>query len=334
MPSRTDDNAVLGPSGQRVHLLIATHTTRHLEACLSSIAAQESAPDTVVVTCDDDQPAIRELVERVWPRVSVALVRRGAADAPPPLGLVMRPHAGEPRLNQVRNNGLRAIVEFGARDRDLVVVIDGDMVLSPRAISRHRALAAGAEAGGADVVVPFRVNLDALRTARIDGAAFLSEPASWPAELTLSAEDEGSLAARDRRYRRQLLMRRVASWLTKPHKPKLLGGHHAVRLAALTSVNGYDEQFVGYGYDDDDLARRLHGLGGLRWAVAVRDIPAFHLWHPTRAPARPTDSPGFARFAAGGLPVRCVRGLGSPRDQAPPSVLDVGPRASNAGVPA
>lgn len=330
MPSRTDDTAVLGPSDQRVHLLIPTHTTRHLGACLSAIAAQESSPDSVVVTCDVDEPAIRELIERVWPIVSAAVVRRGAADAPPPLRLVMRAHAGEPRLNQVRNNGLRALVQSGASDRDLVVVIDGDMVLAPRAIARHRALAAD----GADVVVPFRVNVDEARTSGVDAAVFLAEPMSWPEQLMLSPEDEAALAARDRRYRRQLLARRIAPWLTKPHKPKLLGGHHAVRLSALKAVNGYDERFVGYGYDDDDLARRLHGLGGLRWAVAVRQIPAFHLWHPTRAPARPTEAPGYARFAAAGLPVRCERGLDSPLDQAEPVVRAVLPQPPGDASPA
>lgn len=326
MPSRTDDKGVLGPSGQRVHLLIPTHTTRHLGACLSAIGAQEASPDSVVVTCDVDEPAIRELIERVWPSVSAAVVRRGAATSPPPLRLVMRAHAGEPRLNQVRNNGLRALMESGAGDRDLVVVIDGDMVLAPRAVARHRSLAAD----GADVVVPFRVNVDEARTGRVDAAAFLAEPMSWPAELTLSPADEAALASRDRRYRRQLVTRRLAPWLTKPHKPKLLGGHHAVRLSALKAVNGYDERFVGYGYDDDDLARRLHGLGALRWAVAVRQIPAFHLWHPTRAPARPTEAPGYARFACGDLPVRCERGLDSPLDQALPVVQDVLPRRSGA----
>jgi len=324
MPTRTDGTSVLGPSGAHrpmaaVHVLIPTHTTRHLEACLAAMACQESAPDSVVVTCDVEDGGVPGLVDRVWPVVRGAIARR-SGKTPPTLRLVMRQHAGEARLNQVRNNGLRALIESGAAERDLVVVIDGDMVLAPGAIASHRAFASA----GADVIVPFRVNLSEEQTARVSAGAFLVEPPSWPEELTLSAESRGALARRDRRYRRQLMTRRFAPILTKPHKPKLLGGHHAVRLGLLSEINGYDERYVGYGYDDDDLARRLHGVKGSRWRVAVLDIPAFHLWHPSRAPVRPTEAPGFARFSAPGAPIRCERGLVAPMEQATPRIRVVG----------
>src|SRR5690606_20125777 len=102
--------------------------------------------------CDVEDAGIPALVDRLWPRVADTLA--GRSRSVPTLSLVTRPHAGVARLNQVRNNGLRAIVESGASPSDLVVVIDGDMVLTPRAIERHRTLAAG----GADVIIPFRVN--------------------------------------------------------------------------------------------------------------------------------------------------------------------------------
>ena len=328
MPKRTNGRSVLGPGSerharpgpgaQRVHLVIPTHTTRHLETCLAGIACQTTAPDSVVVTCDVDDEGIERVVRDVWPRVAEKLAGSrdggGSGGLDPTLRLVMRSHAGEPRLNQVRNNGVRALLESGAPERDLVVVIDGDMVLATDAIARHRRLAAE----GADVVVPFRINLSEERTRGVGADALLRGPDAWPQSLVLTPEDERTLANRDRRYRRQLFTRRIAPFLTKPHKPKLLGGHHAVRLGALIAVNGYDERFVGYGYDDDDLARRLHGIGGLRWRVAVAEIPAFHLWHPTRAPARPTDAPGYARFAGVAAPVRCERGLVSHLEQATP----------------
>lgn len=314
MPSAADPR-VTGPSGTGVHLLIPTHTTRHLDTCLAAISLQSEPPDSVVVTCDTDSGAIGDLLDRTWPRVGDRLRRKGSRV--PRLLHVQRAHQGEPRLNQVRNNGLRALLDSGAHQSSLVVTIDGDMALSPDAVAAHRKLAAA----GADVIVAFRVNLSESRTQAIDAEKILKGgEAEW---MQIEPDLLDALTRRDRRYRRQLLLRQTLPWLSKSHKPKLLGGHHAVRLNALLAVNGYDEEFTGYGYDDDDLARRLHLLGGLSWSIAVSTIPAFHLWHPTRAPTRPTDAPGFARFSRRDLPVRTERGIASPLSQPLPVVRQV-----------
>lgn len=314
MPSAADPR-VTGPSATSVHLLIPTHTPRHLDTCLAAISLQSEPPHTVVVTCDTDSAAIGDLLDSTWPRVADRLRRNGSRV--PNLLHVQRPHQGEPRLNQVRNNGLRALLDSGAHPSSFVVTIDGDMALSPDAVAAHRTLADS----GADVVVAFRVNLSEAQTQAIKAEEVLEgEGADW---MQLEPGDLDDLARRERRYRRQLLLRKTLPWLAKSHKPKLLGGHHGVRLSALLAVNGYDEEFIGYGYDDDDLARRLHLLGGLSWSIAVSSIPAFHLWHPTRAPSRPTDAPGYARFSRRDLPVRTERGISSPISQPVPIVRQV-----------
>lgn len=303
---------VTGPKGPWVHLLVPTHTTRHLDTCLASLLAQTDPPETVTVTCDVDTPEISDLLAQIWPRVVAAM--RSAGRSAPALHHVARPHQGEPRLNQVRNNGLRSILNHGGGPEDLVVTIDGDMLLAPGAIASHRAFARS----GHDVIVPFRINLSEERTRAINSRLFLDAGADGTQVLIPDDVQACTLNERDRRYRRQLWQRRVLPWLSKPHKPKLLGGHHAVRLGVLEQLNGYDEEYIGYGYDDDDLARRLHQLGGLRWAIAVTSIPAFHLWHPTRAPTRPTDAPGYARFSRADLPARAGHGIVDPIAQPDP----------------
>lgn len=323
------------PRWPRVHLLIPTHTTRHLAACLASLAWQRRAPDSVVVTCDTDDAAIGELLDDVWPRIWGVLAARGLSI--PQLLHTYRPHQGEPRLNQVRNNGLRAL-EFHAAlaDSDLVIVLDGDTLLDQLAVLRH----AGDAARGAELIIPFRINMDEASTARITGESVLEAaavdategPANTPAILKPVATPAAfaALDARDRRYRRQLLLRRTLPFLVKSHKPKVLGGHHAVTARALRAVNGYDEEYIGYGYDDDDLTRRLYRLRpSLRVSIAVQEIGAFHLWHPTRAPSRPTDAPGYTRFARTDLPMTAAHGWKNPIPQPEPTV-----RVINAGVPA
>jgi hypothetical protein len=111
-----------------------------------------------------------------------------------------------------------------------------------------------------------------------------------------------SLGMRHARYERHRLLRRrlprrLAGLVLKPHKPKIISAHYAATVAHLRSINGFDEGYAGYGYEDDDLGRRLHALlPQPRTAIAVRDIRAYHLWHPSRAPRRPTEAPGYARF--------------------------------------
>lgn len=285
--------------------------------CLGALARQTFSPASIVVSCDTDAAEIGQLLDRLSPEVC-NLLRERTGRAPKMLH-VARPHQGEARLNQVRNNGLRALQSHAAPGpSDLVVVIDGDMALAPDAIERHAELARRA-----DVIVPFRINLTEAATATLDLSRLLDPTSALPKVLIPGPGDLVTLGSRHRRYQRQLLTRRLAPWLTKPHKPKLLGGHHAVRFGALLNVNGYDEQYIGYGYDDDDLARRLHQSGRgntLRWQIAVRDIIAHHLWHPTRAPADPTEAPGYARFATAGLPFRTARGVDRPLPQPEPVV--------------
>ncbi|MEX2219297.1 MAG: galactosyltransferase-related protein [Phycisphaerales bacterium] len=311
-------------SRARVHLLIPTHTTRHLALCLAGVAAQTRPPATVVLTCDTDDPAVGEVAAETWARVGESLAGRGLE--PPPLVFTCRPHAGEARLNQVRNNGLRALEARGAaRDEDLVVVIDGDMLLAPDALGRHARL----RDAGYELIIPYRVDLDPDTTTEVSLDSLLGPDAGTAIGRFARPSRLAPLGARDRRYRRQLLLRRLG--LTKGHKPKVLGGHHAVSVRLLRAINGYDEGYTGYGYDDDDLSRRLHALRPrVRAAIAVREIVAYHLWHPSRAPARPIDAPGFQRFSRADLPVVAAEGWHSPAPQPAPeaAVIDAGERPS------
>ena len=51
----------------------------------------------------------------------------------------------------------------------------------------------------------------------------------------------------------------------------------AIRREWLTKLRGFDEDYIGAGYDDDDLAARLAGEG-VQFVYA--DILVHHQWHP------------------------------------------------------
>ncbi len=291
----------------RIHVVIPTHTTRHLAATLGALAASENPPATVVVSIDGDSPDFAGLVEAVPFSPKTAAV------------VVTRAHQGQPRLNQVRNNGLRALKDLNcAKPEDLIVIIDGDMALARDALSLHQQAAQT----GAEVVLASRINLTEPQTEALSDLISRSEHDRVDDLMARYwADGREELARRHLRAARQAKLSAlpmVGRLIVKGHKPKILGGHHAVRWAILEKVNGYDERFVAYGYDDDDLARRVRAAGA-RTAVCVDSIRAFHLWHPTRAPTRPTDAPGYATFTEPWTP-RAQSGIVDGSDQPEPEV--------------
>ncbi len=306
-PTSPATNANLGlmalPAGQRVFVLIPTHTTRHLAACLASLAHQTRPPDGVVVTCDNDLPEIASLLRSIWPRVQA---RAGAAI---PMWNARRPHQGLAQLNQVRNNGIRTLMSHGgASGRDLIVIIDGDTMLAADAIARH----AAQRDAGTDLIIPYRILLSQADTEALDPERVLAD--GVPEVELITAEARSRLEQRHRRYRRHVLLWRLG--LGKKQKPKIIGGHHAFTVDVASRINGFDEEYTGYGFDDDDFSRRGNSLRPrIRIAIAVREIMAYHLWHPVRAPQRQEDASGYARFSRTDLPLFTAHGLTSPRPQ-------------------
>ena len=76
-------------------------------------------------------------------------------------------------------------------------------------------------------------------------------------------------------------------------------------------VNGFDENYVGWGYEDDDFARRLY-QAGLAPRSVIAEARALHLWHPSLAPqalARHRDRPNRAYFRRWRVPAFCANGL-------------------------
>jgi hypothetical protein len=52
-------------------------------------------------------------------------------------------------------------------------------------------------------------------------------------------------------------------------------------------VNGFDENFLGWGCEDDDFGRRLRAAG-VRLISVLNRTWVYHLWHPP-APTRPSE---------------------------------------------
>jgi len=289
-----------------VHVIIPTHTTRHLRLTLLGVARQSVAPASVTVTCDNDNDEIRDHLAAVADEFGLVIT------------LVRREHQGMERLAQVRNNAVRMLT--GRLPADIcgkpgltmdeveadpqLLFLDGDCFLEHDAVAKHAEFAADRE-----LVIPFRVDTTKDQLEEFDE----SKARRGEMPIDISDQQRRLLDKRHRRYERQQRLRK---------KPKLLGGHHSVRLSSYIAVNGHDEEYHTWGTEDDDFCRRVYETGA-EAVVAIRDIDCLHLYHPTRNPGDWHDRANAERFKAD-LPTRCAHGLDNPTPQGEIEVLRLG----------
>jgi glycosyltransferase involved in cell wall biosynthesis len=250
---------------------------RHLALVLESILLQRQVRrDFEIIVADDGSGDDTE-----------AVVMSFAAHAEVPVRFVTQPHDGF-RLARVRNNAARL-----ARGRYLMFV-DGDCVLPPG----HRAAHDRRRRAG---------------VALLGYCARLSEQASrhlMPENLAVanlgamvSSDEARLLAKRHRRARWHALIRH-------PTKPRLAGGDFGVWRSDFEAVNGFDEQFVGWGQEDDDLGLRLRAAG-VQLESILDLTQTLHVWHPTdpTATTRWRDGVNVAYFHRRGRLTACRIGL-------------------------
>lgn len=62
-------------------------------------------------------------------------------------------------------------------------------------------------------------------------------------------------------------------------QPKIWGGNFAVNRDVFEAINGFDENYIGYGQEDSDIRNRM--LKGGYLPVCLHTLArTFHLWHP------------------------------------------------------
>lgn len=67
-------------------------------------------------------------------------------------------------------------------------------------------------------------------------------------------------------------------WYGDPAFENYLGFCHAIRKDRIVAIGGFDEGYIGYGYEDDDFSWRMRASGVVyRWAT---DVLVLHQWHP------------------------------------------------------
>ena len=227
-----------------------------LRAVLAGLAAQTDCDFEVLVADDGSRDDTRALVQSI------------AQDAPVPVHHVWQEDRGF-RAGAARNRAAATAAS------DYLIFLDGDCVPRPDFIARHRQLAErGWMVAGNRVLLSEDFTVEVLR----DGTPIHA----WTAVQWRAARRRGDinrtlpLAALPLGPLRKLAARR---W------QRVRTCNLGLWTADFVAVNGFDETFEGWGFEDSDLAVRLlnHGVRRKEGAFATGVL---HLWHGENDRAR------------------------------------------------
>jgi glycosyltransferase involved in cell wall biosynthesis len=226
-------------------LLVTTYERPDaLARVLESVAAQSRLPDELIVA-DDGSGAH-----------TATVIRGFAATASYAVHHVWQPHEGF-RAGRARNLAI-------ARARcDYLLLIDGDMVLDPRFIADHLALA---RRGRFSQGVRIRLDATATRRLLVPGSAL---PGLGSAGLGLLRRTYALRSLALAQNLREAANRVIA----------VKACNQGFWRDDLVAVNGFDETMTGWGAEDKELCARLSNAGIRRQTLLFAAL-AWHLGHP------------------------------------------------------
>lgn len=259
----------------RISLIVTTYERPDaLAAVLATVGTQERAPDEILVADDGSGAATRAVVDRF------------AAHCRAPVAYMRQEHAGF-RVARLRN------LAIAASRGDYLIFIDGDMLLHADFIGDHEAVARPR-----DFVQGMRIPLD-----DPDTQAALAAPALPACRAT--PRNTGGLR---RLYGlRSPLLARACVKLANP-VVALKSCNFALWRDDFVAVNGFNEDFVGWGPEDKEFAARLTHSGCSRRTLIFGGI-AWHLHHPPASRDRRAANEALLAATLANRTIRCRRGL-------------------------
>lgn len=224
-----------------ISLIISTYNwPRALYLCLDSVMQQTVMPSEILIADDGSGMSTREVVKH-FENIS-----------PVPVRHIWHEDTGF-RLSAIRNKAI------AAAQGEYVIQIDGDVILQRSFILDHMAFAKkGYFVAGSRGIIT-----DMLTQKVLSGEITSLSPLIRGIKNTNNAIRIPFLSA---------LLRNL-----QPSKP-VRGCNMAFWRKDLIRVNGYDENIVGWGCEDNDIANRLRNAGVGKHMLKFRGI-VFHLHH-------------------------------------------------------
>lgn len=258
----------------RISLIITTYNWKEaLELVLKSALNQKKKPLEIIIADDGSRPDTAEVISRI------------AAAAPVPVIHSWQEDEGF-RLAASRN---KAIAKSSG---DYIVLIDGDIILERHFIFDHARFARpGCFVQGTRVLLGEQLSREALAGRR------LSDP----------------FCRREVENRKNCLRSDVLCRLFS-YRNKGMDGVRTCNFAfwrqdALT-VNGFNEEFVGWGREDSEFTARLLNCGLIRRNIKFNAL-AYHLYHPFNDRAQLERNDQLLRTAVEQKLTWCKKGVSS-----------------------
>jgi glycosyltransferase involved in cell wall biosynthesis len=243
----------------------------YLARVLAAVSRQSAPPDEVLLADDGSGPATNELFSD-W---SVRQKFRAA-------------HFWQPHEDFRRARILNQAI--ASAKGDYLVFLDGDTVPHPQFIADH---AAAARPG-------FFVQG---HRALIEQSA-----AAWFGQNQFPADRRRALLQNQISGLKNSFRWPFAVHKIKPHLRGIRGCNLAIWREDLVHVNGYNEDFAGWGREDSELAARLCNAGRRRMDLRGRAL-CFHLWHPPASRANLAANDGLLEKTVRDKIARCEHGL-------------------------
>ena len=242
----------------RISLIITTYNWKEaLQLSLKSCLEQTRLPNEIVVADDGSRDDTKMLVETI------------AAQSPVPLYHSWQADKGF-RLAKSRN---KAIAKASG---EYIILIDGDIILDPHFVSDHCEFASQGY-----FVQGTRVLLNKTYSAKVLTGAHLAVP----------------LFARGVENKKNCLRSRMLARLFSFRSKRLPGiktCNFAFWREDALKINGFNEQFVGWGREDSEFTARLLNAGIKRQNVKFYAL-GYHLYHPINTRERLSINDGILR---------------------------------------
>jgi glycosyltransferase involved in cell wall biosynthesis len=253
----------------------------YLRCCLDSLKICAGDFEEVVVADDGSSEAVVHKLNGLigdypFPIVHACLPRQGA------------------RRAACRNHGIRKATG------DYLIFMDADFLVLPGAIRSHR------EAAAPGQYVAGRCKyLTEPQSQRV-----FSEPISALLLEDLYRQLPDRPVIRDHReFVRYGILHRLG---LASARRQTFGGHYSVYRRDIERVNGYDENFIGWGGEDLDIALRMN-MAGLKGRSAILTARMLHVWHPKElGGSHWKEGPNIAYFNRKNIPCYCENGLTKP----------------------
>lgn len=227
----------------RTTLLITTYNwPEALDITLKSIENQSKLPDEIVIADDGSGEKTKLLIEDWQKKSKIPIIHSWQED----IGF---------RAAMSRNKGI--IKSSG----EYIIMIDGDLVLHPHFIQNH---------------IDHQLKNQFTIGPRVMLNANYTEKLITNKQITFEVSKNDILANYKNKFNTDLLSK-LLSYRTKSHK-KVRSCNMACNKEDLIAVNGFNEDFEGWGREDTELVVRLLNANVVRKNILF-NVNTLHIFH-------------------------------------------------------